>query len=544
MLSNKDIATRHEELARLRQVEEPEWREIARLFRPDQVGIGEATSDTAGQNSRRSGHEDLFDSTQLYALEAFEGGMFSQATNPMTPWFDLGLDDPDLARWRPVKEWLSIARRQVTASFAPAAGGFYSETPAWFGDTGAFGMGTFYSEEDVGRQRFIDKVIPLDQIFIDVDLFGEVSTVHRSWMARGRQIKGWFGSDGDLGKLDDGKAVRLIHAVFANPDYREGALGPRGMAWASVYMSPDIKDWRREGGYREMPFHIIPWKRRPGRVYPTGPGHIARPDTAMLQEMERTHIVAAQFAAEPPTLAHDESVLTAADLVPNAFLYGTMNDQGKQLLSTLKRGEEVGLSMAQSDQRRAAIREAFFFSILQLVNRPQMTATEFLGFREESLRLMAPNLVRVQTYGLSPLIARRFHALVRARQIPLPPPEMANRLLGVEYVSPLAKALKAAEGKATMQWVLQMRELSAVDPTVMDNVDLDEVSRVTADAFGPPPSVVRDPREVAALRQGRAAQQQQQVAIDQAQQVVSTMAEAAHAAQATTLAGQRQAGGR
>jgi hypothetical protein len=403
-------------------------------------------------------------------------------------------------------------------------------------------MGTLYTEEDQGRQRFIDRVIPLDQIYIDTNLFGDIDTVFRSWSARGRQVKGWFGPDlsGGLAELDDKKAVRIIHAVFPNPAYREGKLGPAGMPWASVYVSPDLKDWRREGGYREMPYHVIPWKRRPGRTYPIGPGHIARPDTSMLQEMERSHIVAAQFAAEPPTLLHDESVMTAADIVPNAVLYGTMNDQGKQLITAMKRGEQIGLSMAQSDQRRAAIKEAFYFSILQLVNRPQMTATEFLGFREESLRLMGPNLTRVQTYGLSPLISRRFHALLRAGQIPLPPQEIAGRMLSVEYVSPLAKALKAAEGRATMQWIAQVGELSKLDPSIMDVADLDETARVIADAFGPPPSVVRDPREVEQRRQARAQAAQQQVALDQAQQTVSTMAEAAHAAQATSLADQRQ----
>lgn len=542
MLGHDEICSRFDELAAIRRVEEPEWRELAALFRPDQVGIGSAALDGRGETTRQTGYEDLFDSTQLYAIEAFEGGLFSQATNPMMPWFDLGLDDRDLTQWRPVKDWLGAAKRIMYASFAPAASGFYAETPSWFGDTGIFGGSALFSEEDQGGQRFVDRVMPVDQIFIDVDLAGRVNTVFRLWTARGRQAKAWFRDalHGDLAKVEDTKPLQLIHAVFPNPDFRAGMLGPRGKPFASVYLSPDLKNWRRDGGYYELPYHYIQWKRRPGRTYPIGPGHLARPDTAMLQEMERTHITAAQFAAEPPTMVHDESVMTAADIVPNAVLYGTMSDQGKRLMDTLQRGEQVGLSMQQSEQRRAAIKEAFYFSLMQLVNRPQMTATEFLGFQEERLRLMGPNLTRIQTYGLSPLISRRFHMLMRAGQLPPPPEEIRGRMVSVEYISPLAKALKAAEGKATMQWIAEVGQLAQFDPDVLDNVDTDRAAFVLGEALGRPPEVQRDPREVAARRQARAGAVQQQALLDQTQQAVSVAAEAAHAAQATSLAGQRQ----
>jgi len=285
------------------------------------------------------------------------------------------------------------------------------------------------------------------------------------------------------------------------------------------------------------------WTRRPGRAYPIGPGHLATPDASMLQEMERSHIVAAQYAAEPPLMVNDETTLTAADLSPNAFLFGTMNPDGKALLEHLSRGNDVRLSMAQSEQRRNSVREAFYFGLMQLVNRPQMTATEFLGFQEEKLRLMGPNLVRVQTYGLSPFIARRFQMLWRAGQIPPPPPEVRGQPLAIEYVSPLAKAMKAGQGRATLQWIGAVGQMAQFDPTALDNIDVDATAAALHDAFGPPPEVLRNPDQVQALRQARAGQQQQQQMLDQTGQAVAIAAEAAHASQAMTLAGQRKPGG-
>lgn len=532
MLDTAAVLSRQEQLEADRRPEEADWEEIARLMRPDQVGV------TTGDTKRKPAYDDLFDSTQLYALDSFAGGMFTQATNPMDQWFGVSTGDQDLDRWGSVKGWLASTTARLTMSLSPAVSSFYAEAPAWFADVGAWGFSVMSSEEDVGNQRIIDRVLPIGQCYIDVDAYGMVDTLHRKYYLKGRQLRQRFREDAPA-ELDDARSYLLVHAVCPNPDFRPGRLGPEGKRFLSVYCSPDIKGWQRTAGYHEFPFFVPQWNRRPGRAYPTGPGFLAKADAAMLQEMERSHIVAAQYAAEPPLLVNDESVLTAADIAPNAVLYGTMNDQGKRLMDHLSRGDDVRLSMQQSEQRRNSVREAFYFGLMQLVNRPQMTATEFLGFQEEKLRLMGPNLVRIQTYGLSPFIARRFQLLSRAGQIDPIPPELKGRMLSIEYVSPLAKAMKANLGRATLQWVQSIAQLAQFDPTAWDTVDVDASATVLHDAYGAAPQAIRDPRAVAELRQARQGQVAQQQALDQTGQAVTIAAEAAHAAQAATLSGQR-----
>lgn len=532
MLDYSAVLSRQEDLEAERRLEESEWDEIARLMRPDQVGI------SSGDNKRKPAYDDLFDGTQLYALEAFAGGMFTQATNPMDQWFGLSTGDQDLDKWGSVKRWLYSTTSRLSASLSPAVSCFYAEAPAWFWDVGTFGFSVMNTEEDIGNQRIIDRVLPIGQCYLDVDAFGMVDTMHRKFRLKGRQVRQMF-AGGAPSDLDDQRSYEIIHGVTRNLDFQPRRLGPEGKRFVSLYCSPDIKGWQRAGGYEEFPFFVPQWNRRPGRAYPTGPGHVVKPDSAMLQEMERSHIVAAQYAAEPPVLVNDESVLTAADIVPNALLYGTMNDQGKKLMEHLSRGNDVRLSMQQSEQRRNAVREGFYFGLMQLVNRPQMTATEFLGFQEEKLRLMGPNLVRIQTYGLSPFIARRYRILSRAGQIDPLPPELQGRMLSIEYVSPLAKAMKAGLGRATLQWLQAVGELAQIDPTAMDNVDIDGSAAVLHDAYGAAPQALRDPKTVTELRQARQGQVAQQQALDQTGQAVTIAAEAAHAAQAATLSGQR-----
>ena len=78
------LIDRHNELKTLRQPEERLWKQIAELLRPDD-------QDFQGKTSNNSAMDEILDSTPLYALEDFTGGMFGQLTNPANDWFGLGI---------------------------------------------------------------------------------------------------------------------------------------------------------------------------------------------------------------------------------------------------------------------------------------------------------------------------------------------------------------------------------------------------------------------------------------------------------------------
>lgn len=534
MITPRDeLLTRQNELKSVRNRLEGTWRKIAKLLRPDDTefwGVG------AAEPVRRD--EEIFDSTPLYALDAFVGGLFNQATNPVDRWFELGVaDDPDLSKWGPVKTWLWGTASHLYTTLSPSVSGFYATAPAWFSDVGAFGLGALGQEEDLRNSRIIDAAVPLREIFIDVDAAGEIDTVHRERKLKGRQFKKRYRNYPETCKDQDSYTV--IRCVRKNEDYNPQKFGD--WPWLSTVICTELRDWRMDGGHHDLPFHIPMWNKRSGSAYPSGPGHIARADMQMLQEMARSKIVAAQFDAEPPWLAHDNSKLTAEDVVPNAFLYGAMGENGKRLAEPMERKSNLALTHHEIEQRRSAIRDAFYFSIMQLINRPQMTATEFLGFQEEKLKLMGPNLVRIQTGGLSPFVARRFMIQWRAGKIPPPPPELGGKGIDIVYVSPLAKAQKAAVARGTLQWVTALGNVAAAtqDPSVMDNVEGDATARVLHDAFVGVPDVLRQPDAVAQLRQSRAAASQPDIALERTAKGVTIAAEAAHAAQAATLSSAR-----
>ena len=527
------VLKRHDELVAIRRPEEPIWREIARVIQPDERAIGD------GAMPKADPYEDIFDSSPLYANETFAGGMFSQATNPTTDWFDLGFEDPELKAWGPARDYIGAMKAQVVASLSPMRSSFYVEAYPWFANVGAFGLSALYDEPDFARGSFVERVIPLSETYIDVDAWGRVDTFNRAFTLRGRQVAQKFGS---LPNIDERRDYRFIHHVGPNPDFdgRPGRLGLKAMPWISVNVSPDIKDFITIKGYYEFPYHVISWSRRPGRVYPRGPGHLARPDASMLQEMERSHLVGMQFRAEPPLMTTEEAAITASDIRPNAVLYGAMNDQGKQLVQPLSLGEDLAASQQHAELKRQSIRDAFMFSLMNLVNRPQMTATEVMAFQEERLRLMAPNLVRVQT-ALASFIGRRIRMLERLGMMPEPPADLVGSKVQVEFVSPLAKAQKSATGRATMQWVNSVAQIAQFQPEALDAIDVDAVNQVTHDAFGPPPSVIRSQEKIDEIRQARAQQAMQAQQLAAAEQAAGIYAEVSHANQASTKAQERKA---
>jgi Xaa-Pro aminopeptidase len=131
--------------------------------------------------------------------------------------------------------------------------------------------------------------------------------------------------------------------------------------------------------------------------------------------------------------------------------------------------------------------------------------------------------------------------LTRARRIPPPPPEMSGQAMRIEFVSPFAKALKLAKARGATQLAQTALSLKELFPDIADNLNGDNLIATIHDGVSSDPSLIRDPREVQAMRQARAQAQAQQVQIEQMAQAASTYADVAHAQQAQTLAGGRKA---
>jgi hypothetical protein len=258
------------------------------------------------------------------------------------------------------------------------------------------------------------------------------------------------------------------------------------------------------------------WARAAGERNGRGIGDWALPDTNSLQHAVRDNLNVGARMARPPIMAPNEGVIKSIRLKPDSIIFGGMTASGKQLLQPMDFGGNVPYTMDQIQQLRDAVKDFFFFSVMQLVGRTGMTATEIIERQEERLRLMAPFVGRINEF-LSAFLLRRYRMMARIPGlIPPPPPEMQGHSLQVIFTSPMAMVQKSQQATAVLRTWQAIESMAGVQPEILDGWNGEAASRIVSEGFGAPIDVWFDPDTIAQRRQQRQQQQQQQAALETA----------------------------
>ena len=95
--------------------------------------------------------------------------------------------------------------------------------------------------------------------------------------------------------------------------------------------------------------------------------------------------------------------------------------------------------------------------------------------------------------------------------MPVPPDSLRGvpLLMKVDFVSPMANALRQTGAETTRALLQDVMGLAQANPDILDKVDMDQVVDELAAGLGVPGKVVRADADVAALRQARAEAQAQ-----------------------------------
>lgn len=507
------------EMKSARAAHEADWEELARLIRPQR---GSFTAANPGQHR----DEKPLSSAPIIAQEYFASGLYGTLTNPANRWMTLQVEDEDLVQVQEVKEWQDVCSRRVLSSFGPDVSSFYSSAMQAYGDITTFGNASHYDEVRTSDRRIMDVTLSLAEVCFDIDAFGEVVEVVRKFTLSGRKAVALFGFEAvpariqEMAEKGSADTVEFYHHVRRNMDWKRGKLGPAGKRWLSTYVCGAGPVVVRESGYAEMPFYAPRWEVDTGQVYGRGPGATAIIDTRVVNLMSAANLRAGQYAADPTILAPDREVMPLQGVIaPGAVVHGGVDVRGNPMMRPLDVTSQTGLTLEMEQARIEAIKDAFHWSLMQMVGRSGMTATEVIERQEEKLRLMAPHLGRVQSEFLAPKISRRFFLLWRAGQIP-PPPEVLARSgagLRVKYTSAAAMAQRSAEGAAIVRLLADVSPLAEFKPRVLDRLSEDDLVEALAEARGTPARVLRSREEADAIGAARAEQEQAMAAMQMAQ---------------------------
>jgi hypothetical protein len=328
-------------------------------------------------------------------------------------------------------------------------------------------------------------------------------------------------------KGDPYKEHEIVHAVF--PRGESGAKTAKNKPVASIYYHADTRMLLSEGGFDEFPFMVPRFVKDSVSTYGRSPAMTALPDVKMVNKMSEITIRAAQKQIDPPLMVPDDGFLLPVRTTPGALNFYRSGTRDRLEPMNIGANNPLGLNM--EEQRRGAIRQAFYVDQLLLGQGPTMTATEVLQRNEEKMRLLGPVLGRLQAELLQPVIERAFAIMLRNGKLPQPPESMQGMDINIEYISPLAKAQKLTDLQSVMRGLEVLLQVGQVAP-VQDYIDSDKLIKYLVDTTGIPASVIRSDEEVAQIRrqqqqqQEQQGQQQQQMEIAQQAQMVAPLVKA------------------
>ena len=507
------------------------WQDLANFCLPRKAWITQQR--TSGE---QLDFHSIFDNVAIRALQTMAAGFSSHLTNPSSKWFSLGTKDQDYMNIKSVQSWFKLVEEEIfstlsTTNFEPIMQEFYL-------DSGCFGTGAIFSEEDF-KDRFRFTSIPISELFIEEDSKGRVNRVYREfeWTALQAQERWGEGNSGeavaelmkDKNQNNMEKKLKFIHSVVPREQRNPSKEDFLNMAFESIWTEVSKQEKIREGGFREMPYHIGRFNKLTGEVWGFSPAMNAHSDIKMLNNMKKTLIRAAQKIVDPPFIMPNRGFIQPLNFNPGGGNY-VKGETSKDKYQSIQTGGSIPIGIDMVERVSQDIEKAFFVPVFQAFVdiTKTMTVPEVQRRIAENMTLLGPVVGRYTQDVFDPMITRIFLSLLRNEIIPPPPEEIIEQDLDITYISQLAKAQRVSEIQDIESFLGDVQAIAQVLPDVLDKVDGDQTVDIIAKIKRINPKILRDERVVVAIREQRAQamqSQQQALELEQAAGILKTGSE-------------------
>lgn len=513
------LGQRHGELKKLRQTFEEDWRAITGQFL--QYRGRWYQSD---HNRGKSKAPTLINSTPQRAMRINNAGMMAGVTSPARIWFQLTVDDKTLKEKQSVREYLDKVARLIREALAQ--GRWYQALAASvYPDLSGIGTGANWMEANPEGGIRCEGLTP-GEYWIDVDQNGIVDTIFRERTMSVRTLVQRWG----LGAVSDNvrnsyknnelaRQVVVVHAVFPNSDWKDGALGPQGMKYASRWWERDTahgQGFLAHGGYEEFPAQVPRWLVVSQECYGRGsPGWETVADAKALQHRENRMYRLVDKTADPPMVAVDSLRHKRVSLLSADVTYVPGGTAGAAGFRPAQEIPPQALTVLHQDIERHEdrIEKGFFVDLWLAIltdNRASPpTATEVTETRQEVMLQLGPLLTQLNNELLQPAVVRCYEVLARQGRLPAPPPELANAQgsVTVEFISIMHQVQKLTAIVGIRELISEIQALASIGmPEALDKVDSDAIVDELGEILGIRPDIIRSPEQVEEVRRAKAQQ--------------------------------------
>lgn len=501
---------------------EGDWKVIQENFMPfrGRFFMSEANK------SQKSRINQSINNRGIMAVRTMRSGLMAGVASPARPWFRLATADPDMMKFRPVKEYMEIVERMMRDIFAQS--NLYQVLPNVFGELGTFGTATMIS-----MPNFQDVVrffpVTIGQYSLATNEDQNVDTMYREFRMTSKQAMERFQgrvSETIKRAYQEGNYTTMYdfcHAIEPNPNAKSNAIAGVDMPYKSVYFergssAQNFTETSKESGFGAFNVMAPRWETTGEDVYGYGCGYFGLGDNKQLQIQEKRKGQAIDKMVSPPMKAPSTMKNVPIVGIPAGVTYydstGAAGGDGISPLYEVRPAiQELALDMQRVEER---ISRAFYedlFLMLAQSDRRQITAREIDERVEEKLLMLGPAMESMHNELLNPIIGNTYAEMVKANMLPEPPDEIAGQPLKVEYISTMAQAQKMVGIGSIERWIGFVGNVSQIYPDARHKVDAIMAVDQVGEMLGVPQKLIRPDEDVQGILKQEAAQAQAQQAM-------------------------------
>lgn len=507
------------------------WNTVSRYVTPNNSNnfrAGTTTGSNYTPGEKKTG--EVFDSTAIIANRDLAAAINFVVTNPSSEWSKFKFKSKRLMEDRDSLKWLDEAMAEIQGAINDSD--FDVQAPTNYEAYTSLGNMILFQEDmglddDSQWRGFHFKAWALAETAFSENSDGVVDVFYKKFQMTLRQaIEKWPDTISDeIKRRADMHPEELEVFVLAiyprnKEDVRYDSLGlarPEERPYAGVYFYPKDKTVLEETGYYELPVYATRWGTMPGEVYGRGPGELALPDIRTLNKMTEEGLKSMALSNRPPIFVRDMSVLADFNMFPGAV--NVMRGNPSQDLYQFVPQVQWDVARMGIQDQIEKIRQAFYIDKLMLPPRTEtgeMSAFEVSERLNQMNRVIGPVLGRLNREFLKPLLLRSFNIMLRRGQLPEMPPLLREEYeregfeVDVVFINQMARS-QQMEDITNMRTLTQLvGEKAAIRPEVVDNLDVDAMTKKEAEILGVGTFALNDPKRVEAIRKAREKQVQAQ----------------------------------
>ena len=521
----KDILTKLEQLKKFRSPYEADWKLISKFMAPG-LNFWDFVKDTSPGSSK-----DIYDTTPISAVKTLANGLQGYMVSRGT-FFKISLESYKLYNRKPtgiVRAYVQQLELLFRMIFERS--NWYDAINQMLRNGATIGTVVVYPEEIVGEDELVFTVVHPKEVWIQDNNYKKVDTVFREFKMTYRDLVERFDiTDATYIKNAETSPygeVTIVHAVYPRTDRDVEKIDNKNKKFASVWVLKEKEAVLEESGFDMLPYIVWRWSTEHGGTYGRSPANDALYDAFRSNILNKTMLEASQESIHPSLNVPQEKMDTI-DLTPRSM--NPYADPSRIITPIQTIGNyPVGLDREQALEK--VIKDHFFVDMFLMLNNTasdKRTAAEVYAMQAEKATVLRPTTARIESELFDATFDLLYSMAEQNGWLPPVPNELVELLQGeqisIDYENLINYMADSSRDSQTTDVVInKIMSLAQVDPTVMDNLNLDAYANHELDKSILPADIVRSPREVAQIRSTRAQAQKQQMDTENLQKQASAM---------------------